>query len=134
MDKTLNNLVDDFSLFDGWEDRYRYLIDLGQKMEPLPESLKADEYKVHGCTSQVWLVPDIKDGRFYFRADSDAMIVKGLIYILYEAYNGKTLDEIVDVDIERAFERLGLDKHLSPNRRNGFFSMTDKIRKMSRAA
>ena len=127
MTANLQDLVESFSFFDSWEDRYRYLIDMGQRLPPMEESLKTDENIVRGCTSQVWLVAEVDDGRFHFVADSDALIVKGLIYILLVAFNDKPVSEIGQIDINDTFSQLGLDKHLSPNRRNGFFSMVERI-------
>ncbi|MCB9991652.1 MAG: SufE family protein [Rhodospirillales bacterium] len=131
--KTLEDLADGFALFDNWEDRYRYLIDLGQRVLPMDDSLKTDELLVRGCTSRVWMRSEIveRDSRKYlhFEADSDAQIVRGLIYILIVAYQDKSLEDVAAIDIEKAFENLGLGGHLSPNRRNGFFSMVEHIRK-----
>ncbi len=125
----LDELVENFTLFDDWEDRYRYLIDLGRKLPNLDESFKKDKYLVRGCTSRVWLVPNIGDGDvFTFQADSDAHIVRGLVAIVKVAYQGKHLSELEKVDIKAAFERMGMDQHLSANRRNGFFSMVEVIR------
>ena len=136
--KTLNDLEEGFALFDNWEDRYRYLIDLGQRLEPMDPALKTADRLVKGCTSRVWMVSEIREegGRkiYHFEADSDAQIVKGLIYILVIAYQGKPVDEIAAVDIERAFDRLGLGGHLSPSRRNGFFAMVEHIKAAGRAA
>lgn len=131
--KKLQELADSFGLFDDWEDRYRYLIDLGKRLPPLEEAEMVDDYSVKGCTSRVWLVPEIKENGqgekiLAFRANSDAQIVRGLIYILSLAYNDIPLSDIGKVDIEGAFERLGLASHLSPNRRNGFFAMVSHIR------
>lgn len=130
--KTLDDLAESFSFFDNWEDRYRYLIDLGQRLVPLDESLKTDDRLVRGCTSRVWIVSSLREdvqGRrvFHFEADSDAQIVRGLIYILAVAYQDKPVEEAAAVDIHAAFERLGLAGHLSPSRRNGFFSMVEHI-------
>jgi len=134
--KTLEELADGFALFDNWEDRYRYLIDLGQRLTPMDEALKTDERLVRGCTSRVWLNSHIiKDTNgqkiFHFEADSDAQIVRGLIYILTLAYQDKPVGEIAAVDINAAFERLGLAGHLSPSRRNGFFAMVEHIKAQS---
>jgi len=134
--KNLEELAESFDLFDSWEDRYRYLIDLGQRLEPMAAELKTEEHKVKGCTSQVWIFSEIQTndsaGRiFHFIADSDAQIVKGLIYILVLAYQDVALEEIAAVDIEGTFERLGLSGHLSPNRRNGFFAMVEHIKRQS---
>lgn len=136
--RNLDELAESFDLFDSWEDRYRYLIDLGQRLEPMSEEFKTDEFLVKGCTSQVWLFSEIKENGegkevFSFRADSDAQIVKGLIYILVIAYQDQPIDIINNIDIEQSFERLGLSGHLSPNRRNGFFAMVEHIKALSAA-
>ena len=126
--RTLQDMVESFSLFDNWEDRYRYLIDLGGRLPPMDEALKTDESLVKGCTSRVWMVSGVRDGLFHFLADSDAKIVKGLIYLLVVAYQDKPVSDIGSVDIEGTFEKLGLNQHLSPNRRNGFFAMVERIK------
>ena len=130
-ERTLDDLAESFSLFDNWEDRYRYLIDLGQRLSPMPNELKTDETFVKGCTSKVWLSGENRNGRFHFIADSDAQIVRGLIYLLTVAYQDKTPEQIKSVDIKRSFERLRLHQHLSPNRRNGFFAMVERIRELA---
>lgn len=134
-------LAENFALFDEWEDRYRYLIDLGRKLPDFPDALKTEAHKVRGCMSQVWMVPGHPagdstgdSGRFAFAADSDAHIVKGLIAVLGSLYSGKTREEIRQIDPEAAFRTLGLDQHLSPSRRNGLVSMVEKIRAFARAA
>jgi len=113
-----------------WEDRYRYLIQLGRKLEPYPEEFRDEEHLVPGCLSQVWLVTvkGTERSEVVFRADSDAHIVKGLIGVLLMMYSGKTAEEILATDVEGLFERLDLGQHLSVNRRNGFYSMTLKMR------
>lgn len=126
----LEELTENFALFDDWEERYRYLIDLGRKIPAMDDSLKTDETLVRGCTSRVWMVPEIRDGRLYFQADSDAHIVRGLVAILIAAYQGQSLEHVRTLDIEAVFNGLGLGQHLSPSRRNGFFSMVDKIRSL----
>lgn len=132
-----DELADNFELFDDWEDRYRYIIDLGKKLPPLPDAFKTDATKVRGCMSQVWLVharlPG-EDHRFAFAADSDAHIVRGLIAVLITLYSGKSAAEIAEIDAEAAFARLGLDQHLSPSRRNGLFSMVGRIQALAAAA
>ena len=128
---SFEELVENFQLFDDWEDRYRYIIDLGRKLPPFPDDAKIDAHKVRGCMSQVWMVPGHLPGRtdqFGFAADSDAHIVKGLIHILAILFTGKTAEEIAATNTEDAFGRLGLDQHLSPSRRNGLVSMVDRIR------
>ncbi len=129
--KTLDELVDDFALFDDWEERYRYLIDLGKTLPPMDENLKTDETFVRGCTSRVWMTAEEQGGQYHFTADSDAHIVRGLIAILLAAYQDKTAQEIGAVDIDAAFTKIGLDQHLSPNRRNGFFAMVERIKKIA---
>ena len=134
---TFEELAENFALFDDWEDRYRYLIDLGRKLPEFPDALKIESHKVRGCMSQVWMVPGHPAGdshRFAFAADSDAHIVKGLIAVLGSLYGGKTREEIGRIDPEAAFRTLGLDQHLSPSRRNGLVSMVEKIRAFARAA
>lgn len=132
MAMTVDELVENFSLFDDWEDRYAYVIDLGKKLEPMPEAEKTEEAKVKGCMSQVWLAHDVIDEsgetRLHFRADSDAFIVKGLIAILMELYNDRRPGEILEVDAVETLGKLGLSNHLSPNRRNGFVAMVDRIK------
>ena len=127
MTNTLEELTENFALFDDWEERYRYLIDLGRKLPALDAAHKTDENVVEGCTSRVWMVGEIKDGKLYLQADSDAHIVRGLIAILLSSYNGHTLEEVKNIDIKKAFQTIGLDQHLSPNRRNGFFAMVERI-------
>lgn len=128
---TFAELVENFALFDDWEDRYRYLIDLGRKLPPLPEALKTETNKVRGCMSQVWLVtghPAGDPSRFAFAADSDAHIVKGLIAVLGVLFSGQTKEAIAGIDPEAAFAKIGLDQHLSPTRRNGVVAMVQRIK------
>lgn len=126
----IEELIENFALFEDWEDRYRYLIDLGQTLlPPMAEELKTETSKVKGCMSQVWIVLGWDDtGKLTFTADSDAQIVKGLIAVLKVIYAGKTAVEIKNFDIEKTFAKMGLDQHLSPNRRNGFFAMVERIK------
>lgn len=117
------------ALLDGWEDKYAYVIDLGRELEPYPENLRTDDRLVPGCTSRVWLHWAFDgQGRLQLFLDSDAHIVKGLIAILAAAYQDKTPQAISAFDIEALFGELRLAEHLSPNRRNGFFSVAQKIR------
>ncbi len=125
--ETLNELVDNFAFFEDWEERYRYLIDLGRTLPAMDESLKTEENLVKGCTSRVWMQADLRDETLHFVADSDAHIVRGLIAILDRAYQGQPLSAIEQIDIKAAFAKIGLDQNLSPNRRNGFFSMVERI-------
>ncbi len=124
----MDELIENFSLFDDWEERYRYLIDLGRALPHMDDSIKTDESLVRGCTSRVWLVPEIKDNVLSFQADSDAHIVRGLVAILRAAYHECSLSDIRAVDIEGSFQKIGLDQHLSANRRSGFFAMVERIK------
>ncbi len=125
---TLTELAENFDLFDNWEDRYRYLIDLGRELPHMDDALKTDETLVRGCTSRVWMVADTGGGVLNLQADSDAHIVRGLVALLLAAYQGKTLEQARAIDIEKTFRDIGLDQHLSPNRRNGFYAMVERIR------
>jgi cysteine desulfuration protein SufE len=134
---TFAELAENFALLDDWDDRYRYLIDLGRKLPPLPEPLKTETNKVRGCMSQVWMVPGHPAGdagKFAFAADSDAHIVKGLIAVLGILFSGQSPAAIAATDTEGAFKTLGLDQHISPSRRNGLVSMVGKIKEYAGAA
>lgn len=125
----ITELQENFSLFDDWEDRYAYVIELGKKLPPMDEALKNPETKVEGCTSQVWFVRQkANDGSLTFLGDSDAHIVRGLIAILFVLYGGKTPEEILAIDAREVLGGLGLDQHLSPSRTNGLFAMVGRIR------
>ena len=128
MNIDISEIVDNFEVFDDWEDRYGYLIALGAKLEPMPEHLKTEATKVQGCVSQVWMVPGWDEGRLTLLADSDAQIVRGLIAVLLAIFAGKSRAEIQEIDVDTIFGKLGLDQHLSPNRRNGFFSMVERVK------
>ena len=128
----LEELTENFALFDDWEERYKYLIDLGKNLPAMPENLKTEDTMVQGCTSRVWMICETDEaGRHHFTADSDAHIVRGLIAILLTAYQNKTAEEIAGIDIEESFQNIGLDQHLSPNRRNGFFAMVERVKALS---
>ena len=129
----LQELTDNFAFFDGWEEKYQYVIDLGRQLEPLDEQYKTEEWKVKGCQSQVWLVPSFTDGLIHFRGDSDAILVKGIIAIVLLIYNDKTPQEIKTVDVMKIFATLGLEENLTPSRRNGMMSMVAKIREYADA-
>jgi cysteine desulfuration protein SufE len=129
-----DELIDNFDLFDDWEDRYAYLIDLGRKLPEMPPELKTDDSKVEGCLSQVWFVRTEPDsGRLHWLGDSDSSIVKGLIAVLQVLYAGKTPEEVAAVDIDGIFGQIGLERHLSMNRRNGFFAMVQRLRDFAAA-
>jgi len=133
---TPDEFAERFNRLHSWEDRYRYLIQLGRKLEPFPEEFRDQEHLVPGCLSQVWLVTveGSDSSEMVFRGDSDAHIVKGLIAVLLMMYAGKNAEEILSTDLEGLFERLDLGQHLSVNRRNGFYSMTLKIRERAAQA
>ncbi|MBU6379372.1 MAG: SufE family protein [Gammaproteobacteria bacterium] len=128
---TIETIRADFELLDTWEDRYRYVIELGRALPPMPPQLKTDENKVRGCASQVWLASrpsSTRVGALQFEGDSDAHIVKGLVAILFALYQDRTPPEILDVDADAAFASLGLKEHLTPQRSNGLASMVLRIR------
>ena len=126
-------IVESFEFLDDWEDRYRHVIDLGKAMPALAEEFKVAALKVQGCASQVWLRPQISEGRFGFQGESDAMIVRGLIAILHGLYAGLTLPEVVAVDAAAELARLGLTDHLSSQRSNGLRAMVARIRAVAAA-
>ena len=129
-----DDLKDTFDFLDDWEDRYRHIIELGRTLAPLSQDEHSDAYKVRGCQSQVWLVPDImENGRIIFRGDSDAHIVRGLIAVLLSLYSDKTADDILAIDARGELEGLGLSQHLSPMRANGLFAMVQRIRNTAEA-
>ena len=127
-------IAETFEFLDDWEDRYRHVIELGRAMDHLGPEWMTPEWKVSGCASQVWLVPEITDGRFSFRGDSDAMIVRGLVAVLHALYDGLTLDEVTQVDAQAELARLGLEENLSAQRSNGVRSMIARIRSLAAAA
>ena len=126
-DITSDDIVDTLSFFDSWEDRYKYIIDLGRELPELAAEQRTEDNLVRGCQSQVWLVSRREGDRLYFDADSDAFIVKGLLAVVLAAYNGKRADEIRDFDIEGYFSSLNLLKHLSVTRGNGLRAMVQRI-------
>ena len=127
-------LVETFEFLDDWEDRYRHVIDMGKAMDPLEDALRVPATKVDGCASQVWLVPQIKDGVLTFRGASDAMIVQGLIAVLRALYDEQPVEEVVKIDAPAALGRLGLNDHLSAQRSNGLRAMVERIRSTAAAA
>lgn len=120
-------LIDEFTFLGDWMERYQYLIELGRALPPLDNAECTDEYRLAGCQSQVWLHSEVRDGKVYFRANSDAAIVAGLIAILLRLYSGRTPAEILGGDTQFVAE-LGLDQHLSPTRSNGLAAMLGAIR------
>ena len=127
------DIAADFDFLEDWEDRYRYIIELGKELPPLPEEDHTEDNRVHGCVSQVWLkvVPEGQgpDARMHFLADSDALIVKGLVTILLSMVEGKTAREIMDMDIAGQLARLGLQEHLTQQRANGLASMIERLKR-----
>lgn len=135
----IDEIIENFELLDEWDDRYRYLIELGRALPPLPESARTAANKVQGCASQVWLATSIKPNGsggpvLAFEGDSDAHIVRGLIAVLFALYSGKNAKEILSADAIALFEKLGLREHLTPQRSNGFRSMVERIRRDANAA
>ena len=141
----IQEIIDNFSVLDDWDDRYRYLIELGRELPPLAASAHNDANKVQGCASQVWLETQVRpetnmrrngaDGPvLMFSGDSDAHIVRGLIAVLFAVFSGRTAKDILAADALALFEKLGLREHLTPQRSNGFRSMIERIRAEARAA
>jgi len=135
----IDEIIDNFTLLDDWDDRYRYVIELGRTLSPLADSAHTDANKVQGCASQVWLVTHVKpDGAggpvLTFEGDSDAHIVRGLVAILFALYSGKNARDILATDALDLFDRIGLRDKLTPQRSNGLRSMVERIRKEANAA
>jgi cysteine desulfuration protein SufE len=136
---TIDEIVDNFTLLEEWDDRYRYVIELGRALPPLPDSAHTEANKVQGCASQVWLLTHIMAGAdgnpvLTFEGDSDAHIVRGLVAILIAFYSGKTAKEILSTDAVALFDRIGLRENLTPQRSNGLRSMVERIRSEASAA
>jgi cysteine desulfuration protein SufE len=136
---TIDDILDNFSLLDDWDDRYRYVIELGRTLAPIDEATRTDANKVQGCASQVWLVTTAtpngaKGPVMTFVGDSDAHIVRGLVAILFALYSGKPAQDILAIDALALFDRIGLREHLTPQRSNGLRSMVERIRAEARAA
>ncbi len=135
----IEDIIGNFSVLDDWDDRYRYLIELGRELPPLSAAARSDANKVQGCASQVWLDTTVRPNGaggpvLMFAGDSDAHIVRGLIAILFATYSGKSATDILAHDAVKLFEGLGLREHLTPQRSNGFRSMVERIRADARAA
>lgn len=122
-----DEVVDSFSMYDEWLDKYEYLIDLGKNLAPYPDSYKTDDRLIKGCQSRVWLDYQMKDGKLWFTADSDAIITKGIISLLVSIYSGRTPEEIASSDFS-FIEKIGLKENLSPTRANGLASMIATIK------
>ena len=139
MSASLDEIIANFDLLDEWDDRYRYLIELGKSLEPLPEEAHNEANKVRGCASQVWLEAQTDAGpgpqtRLSFRGDSDAHIVRGLVALALAIYSGRSAAEILETDAFATYERLGLAAHLTPQRSNGVRSMIERIKADARRA
>lgn len=132
--EAFEEIVEDFEFLEEWEDRYRFVIEEGKKLDPLPEALKVPATKVDGCASQVWLHPVIENGVFHFDGESDAMIVQGLIAVLRKLYNGLLVTDVTKVDARAEMARLGLNEHLSAQRSNGLRAMIERIHKTAETA
>lgn len=126
-----NEIIETFSMYDEWLDKYEYLIDLGKNLEEYPEDEKTEDKLIKGCQSRVWLDSKVEDGRIWFKADSDAIITKGIISLLIGVYSGRTPAEIAGDDFS-FIEKIGLKENLSPTRANGLVSMIDTIRKTAK--
>lgn len=125
-----NEIVDEFSIFDDWLDKYEYIIELGKSLEEYPEDRKTDDKLVKGCQSRVWIDFKVEDGKIFFNADSDAIITKGIISLLVRIYSGRTPQEILSSDFS-VVEKIGLKENLSPTRANGLVSMIQMIREIA---
>ena len=129
-----DSILADFAFLDDWDDRYKYLIDLGKALEPYPEDRRDDAHKVRGCASQVWLNADIADGRVTLQGDSDAHIVRGLVALMIALYGNKPPKDILAIDAREALAPLDLSDHLTPQRSNGLASMIKRIRDIAESA
>ena len=120
-------IVEEFALFDSWDDKYEYIIDMGKKLKPLDDIYKKEETKIKGCQSTVWMVSDFKDGRVYYKAESDAVIVKGLVSMLIRVLSGHTPEEIINAKLE-FIDQIGMKQHLAQTRSNGLLSMVKQMK------
>ncbi|MGM0481507.1 MAG: SufE family protein [Pseudomonadota bacterium] len=130
---TTDEILEDLEFLDDWEQRYQYIIDLGKALPGLPEDQRKEEYLVPGCQSSVWLVSQRKDDKLHFQVDSDAVIVQGLLTLVMAAYQDKTPAEIVAFDIDRYFNQLDLENHITPTRGNGLRAIVGKIQATAKA-
>lgn len=129
---SIETIIDDFSYLSDWEEKYSYLIDLSKKLPVMDEALKTETHLVEGCMSRVWMVPvKTEQGQFSFLADSDAIIVRGLIAVLYSIFHERDHSDLSTINVEESFKKLELDSNISPNRRNGFYAMVEKIKYFS---
>lgn len=131
LEESKQSIIDDFSMFDEWLDKYEYIIELGKKLDSFPENKKTDDRLIKGCQSRVWLDWKVKDGKLCFTADSDAIITKGIISLLISVYSGRSAEEIAGDDFS-FLEKLGLKENLSPTRANGLESMVETIKRAAK--
>ena len=131
LEESKQSIIDDFSMFDEWLDKYEYIIELGKKLDSFPENKKTDDRLIKGCQSRVWLDWEVKDGKLYFTADSDAIITKGIISLLISVYSGRSAEEIAGDDFS-FLEKFGLKENLSPTRANGLESMVETIKRAAK--
>ena len=131
LEESKQSIIDDFSMFDEWLDKYEYIIELGKKLDSFPENKKTDDRLIKGCQSRVWLDWEVKDGKLYFTADSDAINTKGIISLLISVYSGRSAEEIAGDDFS-FLEKLGLKENLSPTRANGLESMVETIKRAAK--
>lgn len=127
---SFDEIVQNMEFMEDWEDRYRYIIELGRELEVFPEEAKVAATKVDGCASQVWILPEIRNDRLYFKGDSDAHIVRGLIAIVHAIYAGRTCTDVRQIDALEKMKLLGLDAHLSAQRSNGVRAMVERIQSL----
>ncbi|MCW8196376.1 SufE family protein [Proteobacteria bacterium 005FR1] len=130
---TPDQIVEDISFFDDWEERYKYIIDLGRDLPPMDESLHTPERLVKGCQSNVWIDVSEAGGKLHFQVDSDAHIVRGLLAVVMAAYQDRRPEEILDFDMETYFQQLDLERHLSPTRGNGLRAMVARVQAIASA-
>jgi len=133
---TIQRLMDAFELLTDWQERYDYISELGAKLPPMPEAEKTDETRVHGCISKVWITGRASGDPIVmeYRADGEGPIIRGLVALLVMLFQGRTREEVLDLDAEGVIEKLGLDENLSPNRHIGMYAMVEKIKGIARAA
>tara|TARA_B100000965_G_scaffold47631_1_gene34889 strand:- start:2952 stop:3368 length:417 start_codon:yes stop_codon:yes gene_type:complete len=130
IEEKINKIKEDFSFFDNWEDKYQYLIDLGKKLPKLDENFKTEEFRIKGCTSNLWVVPKIQDGKITFLGSSDSVIVQGLFYLVQFVYNNEEPITIMNEPLN-FFSEIGLSSHLGPSRTNGFNSLKNQINQIA---
>lgn len=134
LDTDIDEIIDNFSFLDDWDDRYGYLIELGRALTPIDDALKNDATKVQGCVSQVWVISDESDGLLRFKGASDAHIVSGLVAVTLALFSDKTPAEILSLDERETFRQIGLEEHITPQRANGLRAMVERIKTIAAAS